>query len=268
MGKGKKKDKEWGKKEAVEHRLVAVETPMTIHHLLTHTSGLTNSGIKPTPDDNLATFVPKLAEAPLLFQPGTRWVYGNAAIHAVLPRIIEIVSGTPFNEFMQERLFEPLAMDNSYFKVPSDKYSQLVVLEGPGNEKAKGKGKGWGGLSSSAEDFLHFEQMLLNGGVLFGNRVLSPATVKMMSSNQVGDLFENSGKGEKAQKGMGFGYGVAITLDPSAAGNYRGKGAFGWGGVAGTMSWTDPENELVAVLMLQQPRVRDFGKAVWQAIIE
>ena len=67
---------------------------------------------------------------------------------------------------------------------------------------------------------------------------------------------------------MGFGYAVAVTLDPIAAGNYRGKGAFGWGGVAGTVSWTDPENELVAVLMLQQPRVRGFGKAVQQAIIE
>jgi CubicO group peptidase (beta-lactamase class C family) len=272
--KSKQKDKEWGKKEAVEHRLVALETPMTIHHLLTHTSGLTGGGVELSADDTLATFVPKLAEAPLAFQPGTRWMYGNWAIHVLLPRIIEIASETPFNEFMQERLFEPLAMDNSYFNLlPSDKYAQLVVLEDPAdNEKAKGnvkgKAKGWGALSSSAEDFLHFEQMLLNGGELFGNRVLSPATVKMMGSNQVGDLFETAYEGEKAQRGMGFGYAVAVTLDPIAAGNYRGKGAFGWVGVAGTVSWTDPKNELVAVIMLQQPRVANFEKLVYEAIIE
>jgi CubicO group peptidase (beta-lactamase class C family) len=87
-----------------------------------------------------------------------------------------------------------------------------------------------------------------------------------MSSNQVGDLYSTSGKGPE---GMGFGYTVAVTLDPIAAANDRGKGAFGWGGAAGTVSWTDPENELVGVLMLQQPRGgRNFGKVVRQAIIE
>ena len=108
--------------------------------------------------------------------------------------------------------------------------------------------------------------MLLNGGELFGRRLLSPASVKMLSSNQVGDLFSNAG--EKGPSGMGFGYAVAVTLDPIAAGNNRGKGAFGWGGAGGTSSWADPENELVAVRMLQQERGGDFEKAVLQAIIE
>ncbi len=85
--------------------------------------------------------------------------------------------------------------------------------------------------------------MLLNGGELFGHRLLSPASVKMMSSDQVGGLFSTAGKGKKSQKGMGFGYAVAVTLDPNTAGNDRGKGAFGWGGAGGTVSWTDPENE-------------------------
>ena len=96
------------------------------------------------------------------------------------------------------------------------------------------------GLCSAAEDFLHFNQMLLNGGELFGRRLLSPETVNLMSSNQVGDLFANAGEGEKSQKGMGFGYAVAITLDPETAGNHRGKGSFGWGGAGGTVSWVDP----------------------------
>lgn len=269
-GKAKGKGKEWnnskGKGDVPATRLVPVDTPVTIHHLLTHTSGLTGGGIERSNEDTLATYVPKLAEAPLIFQPGTQWVYGNVGIHSVLPRVIEIVSETPFYEFMRERVFNPLEMNNSYFYLPSDKQSKRVVLKDFDVSKKKG-----GGLLSAAEDFLHFEQMLLNGGELFGHRLLSPASVDLMSSDHVGDLFSTSGKGKKAQKGMGFGYTVAITLDPNLAGNNRGKGAFGWGGAAGTMSWTDPENQLVAVIMLQQPRgsmQSDFAKAIQQAIIE
>ena len=269
-GKGDNKGKKWdkgkgktnkGKGDVPAQRLVPLDTPLTIHHLLTHTSGLTSGGIEHTKEDALATYAPKLSKAPLIFQPGTRWVYGNVGIHAVLPRIIEIVSETPFHEFMQERVFNPLEMNNTYFNLPSEKVSKLIL-----RDDYKNKG---GGFVSAAEDFLHFEQMLLNGGELFGRRLLSPASVKMMSSNQVGDLFATSGKGEKAQKGMGFGYAVAVTLDPIAAANGRGKGAFGWGGAAGTVSWTDPKNELVGVLMLQQPRGGgNFAKIVLEAIIE
>ncbi len=265
-GKGKEwnKGKGKGKGEIPAYRLVPVATPVTIHHLLTHTSGLTGGGVQPTRDDTFATYVPKLAKVPLDFQPGTRWAYGNAAIHAVLPRIIEVVSETPFHKFMRERIFNPLEMNNTYFNVPSEKESKRVVLKGVDLSKKK---KGWG-LSSTAEDFLHFYQMLLNGGELFGRRLLSRASVKMMSSNQVGDLYSTS---RKVPNGMGFGYTVAVTLDPNAAGSYRGKGSFGWGGAGGTDSWADPENELVAVLMLQQPYkglASDFEKAIYQAIIE
>ena len=253
-----------GKGDVPVQCLVPLETPLTIHHLLTHTSGLTGGGIERTKEDSFATYVPKLAQAPLIFQPGTRWVYGNVGIHSVLPRIIEIVTETPFHEFMQERLFNPLEMNNSYFHVPSEKVSKRVVIAG-----LDFKEKGSGGLVSAAEDFLHFEQMLLNDGEFFGRRLLSPAIVKMMSSNQVGDLFATSGKGVKAQNGMGFGYGVAVTLDPITAGSSRGKGAFGWGGAAGTVSWTDPKNELVGVLMLQQARGGgDFAEIVREAIID
>jgi CubicO group peptidase (beta-lactamase class C family) len=262
------KNKEWseGTGDVPAHRLVPVDTPVTIHHLLTHTSGLAFGGLGQVPgtshDDTFATYARKVAKGPLDFQPGTRWGYGNAAIHGVVPRIIEIVSGTPFHEFMRERVFNPLEMNNSYFNVPSDKASKRVVLKGVDTSKKK---KGWG-LYSTAEDYLHFNQMLLNGGELFGHRLLSPATVRMMSSNKVGDLY--SSIGTKGPKGMGFGYAVAVTLDPEAAGNYRGKGAFGWGGAGGTSSWADPENELVAVRMLQQERGRNFGRAVREAIIE
>ncbi|MBP62682.1 MAG: hypothetical protein CMJ62_14275 [Planctomycetaceae bacterium] len=273
------------RKDVPKHRLVPVDTPVTIHHLLTHTSGIlsgglgsaVNPGVKRTGDDTLATYIPKLAKVPLDFQPRTRWSYSPRTGLDVVARIIEIVSETPFDEFLRERIFNPLEMNSSWFNLPSDKESKRVVIEGSkGWAKAKGWGKtGYfsasGGLSSAAEDYLHFEQMLLAGGEFFGHRLLRPSSVKTMSSNQVGDLYSGLAGRKKGQKGMGFGYTVAVTLDPDAAANNRAKGAFGWGGAFGTMSWTDPENELVAVIMLQQPHGRaksDFGKAVRQAIIE
>ena len=213
---------------------------------------------------------------PLDFQPGTRWSYSPRTGLDVVGRIIEIVSETPFDEFLRERIFNPLEMNCSYFNLPSDKESKRVVMKGGDWAKLKGWGptkyfSASGGLSSAAEGYLHFEQMLLNGGELFGHRLLRPTSVKMMSSNQVGELYSGPTGRKKGKKGMGFGYTVAVTLDPDAAANNRGKGAFGWGGAFGTISWTDPENELLAVIMLQQPHGRtqsDFGKAVRQAIIE
>jgi CubicO group peptidase (beta-lactamase class C family) len=269
---------EKGKGKVSVHRLVPVDTPVTIHHLLTHTSGLTGGGIESvgrhTKEDTLATYIPRLGKAPLDFQPGTQWAYSMGL--DVVARIIEIVSETPFDVFLRERIFNPLEMNDTHFNLPSDKESRRPVLTGPGASKAKE----WGaatkyisasaGLSSAAQDFLHFEQMLLNGGELFGQRLLSPSGVEMMSSNHVGDLYSTAGK--KGLKGMGFGYTVGITLDPNIAGNNRGKGAFGWRGAAGTVSFTDPANELVAVYLPAKPRgsgaYSDFEKAVREAIIE
>ncbi len=277
--RGKGKDK--GKNKAPAYRLVPVDTPVTIHHLLTHTSGLTNRGLgweiaslgRHTRDDTLASYVPRLAQVPLDFQPGTQWGYSMGL--DIVARIIEIVSKTPFDEFLRERIFDPLEMYNTYFNLPGNKASKRIVLTGIDAEK----GKDWlattryisasAGLSSTAEDFLHFEQMLLNGGKLFGHRLLTPASVKTMSSNQVGDLFATA---DKTLPGMGFGYTVGITLDSKVAGNHRGNGAFGWRGAAGSVSWSDPENELAAVYLPAKPRggsvYGDFEKAVQQAIID
>lgn len=271
--KGQIKGKGKGKGEIPEHRLVPVDTPLTIHHLLTHTAGLMTNGlgaavsqVKPrTRDDTRATYVPRLAKVPLDFQPGTQRRYSPNGGITVMTRIIEIVSETPYNEFVQKRILNPLEMNNTYFNVPRDKQSKRVVIKGVDFSKKK---EGWG-IFSTAEDYLHFQQMLLNNGELFGNRVMSPGAVRMMSSNQVGDIDLTSDP--KSRKGIGHGYAVRITLDPELAANYRGEGTFGGGGAAGTMSWTDPENEIAAVIMLQQPRgvvQRDFAKAIQQAIIE
>ena len=124
-----------------------------------------------------------------------------------------------------------------------------------------------GGLSSTAADVLRFEQMLANGGTLFGNRLLSPRSVAAMSGNQVGELFQSKGK----QPGWGFGYAVAVVLDPAAANSARGQGAFGWDRAFGTTTWTDPAQEITAVLMVQQGSgsvVHDFEHAISTAIVD
>ena len=267
-----------------DHRLVPAERPITIHDLLTHTAGLGTYGLgiavagypEPGPEDTLASMMPRYASMPLDFQPGTRWAYSAGIGLDVVARIIEIVTEMPYEEFLRKRIFEPLGMTDTYFFLPPEKESRRVVIDGA-KKKGWGKAKGWGlethyasasgGLSSTAEDYLRFEQMLFNKGTLFGNRILKAESVATMSSNQVGGLFQRKGK----VQGVGFGYAVEVILDPVAAESQRGKGAFGWGGAYGTMSWTDPTEEITAVLMVQQPTKEvgaDFEKAIRQAIID
>ena len=272
--------KSFGKK-VPEYRLVPAKTPVTIHHLLTHTSGLVSGGfgasiadVQKSNSDTLETYIGKLAKVPLDFQPGSKWGYSPRVGLDVVARIIEIVSESTYDQFLRERIFGPLEMNSTYFNLPSNLEAKRVVLNANW-AKAKGWGKrtpyfsASGGLSSSAEDYLHFQQMLLNGGELFGRRILSSESVNSMRRNQVGDLFSSGGK--KGREGVGFGYTVSVTMDPSTSGDNRGRGSFGWGGAFGTMSWTDPENELVAVIMLQQPHgktLREFASLLKQAIVD
>ena len=252
------------------HRLVPANTPITIEHLLTHTSGLVSGGLgtklAPGADrTTLASYIPTLGDFALDFQPGSHWSYGGAL--QVVARIVEIVSGMPYGEFLKTRIFDPLEMNDTHFSVPPSKMARRVVIRDVDMSKWDGV-RTSGGLWSTAKDYLHFQQMLANGGELFGRRVLSPGAVEMMSSNHVGDLFARARKG---RKGMGFGYTVSVVLDPIAADSPRAAGAFGGGGAAGTLSWTDPAEELAGVLMLQQPygpARRDFENAIRQAILD
>ena len=252
------------------HRLVPAQTPITIEHLLTHTSGLVSgglgTGLAPGTDrTTLASFIPALGDFALDFQPGSRWSYGGAL--QVVARIIEVVSGMTYEEFMQTRIFDPLEMHDTHFRVPPSKLSRRMVIRGVDMSKWDGETTSRG-LWSTARDYLRFQQMLANGGELFGQRLLSADAVAMMASNHVGDLFAG---GPKGRKGMGFGYTVAVVLDPVAAASQRSAGAFGWGGAAGTLSWTDPAEELAGVIMLQQPygpARRDFEEIIRAAIID
>jgi len=264
-----------------EYRLVPAHREITIHDLLTHTSGLASGGLGSaiadrTPrstDATLATVIPGYGSYALDFQPGSQWKYSAGVGLDVVSRIVEIVSGQPFDEFISKRILQPLDMNNTYFNVPPEYQNKRVVIDGRDMSRFFDRPptnyfSASAGLSSTAEDYLKFEQMLVNGGELFGNRLLSPRSIRMMGSNQIGDLYRGF---SRSQNGMGFGYTVAVTVDPITSNARRSAGAFGWGGAFGTRSWTDPEEELTAVIMLQQPygpAQYDFDNAVQQAIIE
>ena len=267
--------------------LIAANREITIEDLMTHTSGLQSGGLgnlsTPVPrgkEETLASYIPKLAASPLDFQPGTRWSYSALAGIDTLGRIVEIVSGLTFDEFLRKRLFEPLGMRDTHFVIPDDKQSRLLPLfrrEGnawqqvqatPSFLDTRSYFSGAGGLYSTAHDYIRFEQMLVNGGELDGKRILSPKTVQLMSMNHVGDLF----KGLRGRDtGMGFGLTVYVTLDEANATRWRTSGSFGWAGAFGTITWSDPKEELIGVLMIQQSNdlvQSDFSTVVMQAILE
>ncbi len=270
-----------------EYDTVPANREITIRDLLTHTSGLLSGGPGSaaarqnprTADTTLADYIPRLGAVPLDFQPGSAWRYSPGAGIDTLGRIVEIASGQSFDQFLKVRIFEPLGMRDTTFALGDDQHSRLVTLYRAtpnGLEKSPLQAgfssrkyfSGAGGLMSTAEDYLRFEQMLLNGGKLNGNCLLSPRTVSLMATNHVGDLFSGLTTG---QQGMGFGFTVAVVLDAAKAQTRRSNGAFGWGGAFGTISWTDPNEQMCAVLMLQQRDQqvqRDFENAVMQAIVD
>jgi CubicO group peptidase (beta-lactamase class C family) len=264
------------------------ERAITIRDLLTHTSGLQSGalgnriGARMAPRNasfTLEKYVPTLGQVPLDFQPGSRWSYSLLAGMETLGRIVEVASGLTFDQFLKQRLFDPLEMTDTTF-VPTDaqlaravtlydgRDGKLTRIETPGWLSTKTLFSGGGGLWSTAEDYMRFGQMLGNGGVLNGKRILSPRTVDLMGTNHVGDLY--SGTGGNA-KGLGFGLGVDVVLDNAASGRRVSNGTFAWGGAFGTYFWVDRKEAIVGVLMVQEPvnSLRtDFQNAVMQAIIE
>jgi CubicO group peptidase (beta-lactamase class C family) len=269
--------------------LVPAYREITIRDLLTHTSGLMSGGIgareglktfPKTPADTLATYVPKLGSVALDFQPGTDWAYSGSAGPEVLGRIVEIVSGQPYDEFLRMRIFEPLGMKDTFFYPPDDRRPRLVTLydKSPGGLRKSANQDGvstktyfgaGGGLVSTAEDYLQFAQMLGNGGKLNGHVLLSPRTVQLMASNHVGDMF--NGKLGRPAHGMGYGLLMGIVEDSVASGLRVSTGSFGWDGLYGTQAWINPAEKMVTIIMIQTQVVqvqRDFENAVMQAIME
>jgi CubicO group peptidase (beta-lactamase class C family) len=269
---------------------VPAERQITIIDLLTHTSGLASGGIT-NPEflkvlnarkasDTLADFIPRLGALPLDFQPGTRWRYSGLAGFDTLGRIVEIVSGLSFDAFLRTRLFEPLGMRDTCFNVPEKDQERLATiynltdkgLEKPATALPIGSPvyfSGAGGLKSTVADFSQFAQMLCNGGELNGKRILSPWTVDLMMSNNVGDLF--LGQIGRPAKGVGFGLGGEVVLNNAEARMRKPNGSYGWDGAYGTYWWVNRKEQMVVILFVQTPgraQQYDFDNAVSQAVIE
>ena len=266
--------------------VVTANRDITVRDLLTHTSGLMSGGLgngqapPRTDSDMLATYVPKLGAVPLDFQPGTLWRYSGLAGFDVLSRIVEIASGQTFDQFLKGRLFDPLGMKDTGFALPADA-TRLVPLYSRGqngtftrqpNQSGLSSStyfSGAGGMVSTAEDYLQFAQMMVNGGELNGRRYLGPRTIALMASNHTGDMV--NGQFGRPARGMGFGLGVQVVEDPVAADLRQSRGAYGWAGAYGTNVIIDPHEKMVAIVMMQVSTgalQRDFDNAVMQAIID
>ena len=269
--------------------VVPANHDITIIDLLTHTSGLATGGVanadfqgllkarKPT--DTLADFVPRLGALPLDFQPGTQWRYSGLAGFDTLGRIVEITSGLTFDQFLRQRLFEPLGMNNTWFNIPEKDAARVanIYRKTPNGLEKSGQlaigtavyFSGAGGLTCTAEDYLQFAQMLANGGQLNGKRILSPWTVGTMLSNNVGDLF--NGQIGRPPKGVGFGLGGEVVVSAVEARLRKPDGSYGWDGAYGTYWWVNRKEQIVAVMFVQTPGRSlqyDFDNAVSQAVIE
>jgi CubicO group peptidase (beta-lactamase class C family) len=274
-----------GRGAAPQADLVTASRDITVRDLLTHTSGLMSGGAgnafapQRSPTDTLETYIAKLGAVPLDYQPGTMWRYSGLAGFDVLSRIVEVASGQTFDRFLRQRLFDPLGMKDTGFSLPSDR-SRLVPLyrrvekgfELQPNQDGLSSAvyfSGAGGMVSTAEDYLQFAQMLVNGGELNGRRYLSPRTIDLMASNHTGEMV--NGQFGRPARGMGFGLGVQVVEDPVAADLRQSKGTFGWAGAYGTNQNMDRHEKMVTVIMMQVSTgalQRDFDNAVMQSIID
>lgn len=276
--------------------------PITIRDLLTHTAGISYgtdslvaeryraAGLGPaagwgwyTADkaEPICVTMDRLGTLPFVAQPGSAFVYGYNT--DILGCVVERVSGMPLDRFLAERIFGPLRMpdtgffpppaaagrltavyartaDRGLYRAPDGPLGQGDYLPGPRRSFSGGAG-----LVSTAADYARFLQMLLNGGALDGARILAPATVALMTTDQLDTLYHN--------RAYGFGLGFEVLEAPGLAGEYGTVGRYGWGGAYGTMYWVDPQEDLVGVFMLQQlPRdgfdLSDrFRALVYQAIV-
>ncbi|WP_395577080.1 serine hydrolase domain-containing protein [Streptomyces sp. BK79] len=278
--------------------------PVLLRHLMTHTAGLTfgfyhahpvdelyrAAGLESSvrPGASLAETVDLYASLPLQFEPGTRWNYSVAS--NVVGRLVEVVSGQPLDVFCAERIFGPLGMADTGFHVTDDRAGRLAELYGEtedgGIEPVPGlplRGRprflsGSGGLVSSAYDWHRFTELLRRRGELDGVRLLTPATVDLMTRNHLpGDadlraFGSRPAHDEPGNDGVGFGLGVSVVIDPARTQAPSGLGTYGWSGVATTTFWVDPGRDLTVQFMTQvRPRrshtvFRDLKRLVHEAV--
>jgi CubicO group peptidase (beta-lactamase class C family) len=235
--------------------LVPQERSITVLDLLTHMSGLADGagagGTQP-PTTRKELVANTVSRSRLLFQPGTAWNYSNFGI-AVLGEIIEVVSGKTYPDFMNEKIFQPLGMQDAFYDVPADKQSRVASIYVYADGKLSSIRRPLGpvaspdsGLSTTARDLGRFNQMMLNKGVLNGKRVLSAAAVEAMTTSQTGDMKAGYAPGV----GQGFGY--EVVTSPLGMYRYTSIGSFEKAGVFRTYMWVDPAKDLVGVILQQR----------------
>ena len=268
-------------------RIVPADRPPTIRDVLSHTSGI---GYGPRNQDlvlgerewlvdhDLESMSKVFGDWPLRFQPGTRWLYSHGM--DIAARLVEIMSGTPYDQYLRAAVFEPLGMVDTAFWVPPDKVDrfaacygrnsrkELVLIDDPRTSGYLRQPKlfnGGGGLAGTTSDYVRFATMLSNGGELDGRRVLGRKTIELMTCNHLQDDGELSsfalpgGYGEVGFAGTGFGLTVAVSKGPAASGVVGSAGEFMWGGAASTTFWVDPVEELAVVFMTQLMPSRTFN---------
>lgn len=296
---------------------VPVKTHMTMQQLLSHTTGL-SYGFDPVNDpvdklyveaklwehENLDALMQTVSKLPLKFEPGSAWHYSIAV--DVTGAVIERISGQSFDEYLEEHIFDPLDMDDTFFQLPAEKKArflpnhswdpknnklvamnpELLIQMGASEKSAMfnfdevSLYSGGGGLISTAMDYLKFAEMMRNGGELDGVRILGEKTVKYMAKNHLTASITASGTGEspvsilgQRDMGAGFGLGFGVVTDTVKAGVLGSNGEFNWGGAAGTVFWIDPVEEMVVVGMIQLMGSpwslrSDLKVAAYQAITE
>ena len=281
--------------------------PMTIRDLLTHTSGLISVDETPVgrlyeranlrgsmSGGTLAEMAKKVAGVPLACDPGSKWNYGIST--DFVGYLCEVISGVPFDRFLQERIFDPLGMVDTGFNVPQSELGRFAanyrrgdsktpsfeLIDRPDENSPYAKPRpyfsGAGGLASTAGDYWRFCKMLGNGGVLDGARILGTRTLQYMATNHLpggGDLTSHGGRlGETTMDGIGFGLGFAVLLDPATAQVVGTPGEYYWGGAASTAFFISPREELALIFLTQlmpsssYPIRRELRQAVYGAIAD
>jgi CubicO group peptidase (beta-lactamase class C family) len=260
-----------GTADAPQTRPVA--TPITIRQLLTHTPGYAVYGPDTDPvnvifnradvgsSPDLKEYVRRLGTLPLAHEPGREFHYDGVPIQ-VLGRLVEVLSGMPFDRYLQQRIFTPLRMADTGFEVPAHKRGRIADMTTtdaggklvlarsvpPAGERMNPFFSGAGGLYSTAPDYARFAQMLLNGGELDGARILGRKTVELMRQNHLSQL---SMPIAGLNPGETFGLGGSVLLDVARRGRFGSLGQYGWSGAGGTYYTIDPQEKLVAILMTQ-----------------
>ena len=296
-------------------KLVPVNREILIKDLFTHTSGLSytfladavaekyrTSGLLTDASVSLADTVQSIANHPLLFHPGERWHYSVSI--DVLAHLIEVLSCCPLGDFLQDRVFKPLGMDQSGFEVEKAQISDIADIFGNIDLLGKDVGfdelisatttepnklldltntypydnpnhaRGGHGLFMTIDDYFRFAQMLLNGGELYGNRVLGRKPVEVMHCNHLPLTLLPFGLNDLVMwTGYGFGLGSRVCIDPAQTNLTGSVGEFGWAGAAKTYYWVDPREEIIGIFMSQrlsyfQVPERDFQALVYQALVD